>query len=541
MSSVPPENEGAGAASQPSPSPSGDQTWRDEDAVGNQPPLQPAPQAPYGQQPSGAPAAQQPPQYGRPSPQQPHPGGQPHPDQQPAYGQPPSYGQPGQAPWGPGQPQSGQAQPPQPGQYPGGAGAPASYGPPQTYGQPSGAQGASPHGGAPHGQYAAPGGYQQGAYGTPGAGHGQPGSYGQPPQAQPPYGQPPYAGAQPAGAPASKPNMKLIAILGGGLLALLLVGALIANMFGGKPAAKPGATATTANAGSTTGATAPAAGGAASADEAVKGYMDAVAAGDAAKALSFSSGTPSDATLLTDAVLAASKQKHPITNIQVSEGASKYERTATFTVDGKQYTQGFFVTSGGGNTYTLQKPAVDVSLGQMPVNAVGLTVNGVEVKGQKFSLFPGVYDLGTKNANFTASSPTLAVQSKYDSLSSEVTAKLSATGDAAARKAAKDQIAKCQTLKVLKDDTCGFNFGSTVIGGGTADPKSLSCTPSGQNSIDTAELRPDYTDPRQVKGDISIKWSCSLKSTDGDPLTGSVSLFRFVADMSQSPIKVTFD
>lgn len=133
--------------------------------------------------------------------------------------------------------------------------------------------------------------------------------------------QPPTAAFPPQDIATQGPDWRrhrgLLIVAGSVAGALILVIALIVTVNGG------GAD----NGGSDNAGGAPQAsgGGAASPAEAVKSYLEALAAGDAEKALSYQKGEPASKELLTDEVLQKQIAKMPITDIRILDGASEQD------------------------------------------------------------------------------------------------------------------------------------------------------------------------------------------------------------------------
>ena len=85
------------------------------------------------------------------------------------------------------------------------------------------------------------------------------------------------------------------------------------------------------------------------ADEAVKSYLDALAAGQAAVALALGKDQPTDTTFLTDAVLADSLKRAPITAITVSPPDDEYDNSieASYKLGDQQVNETFTVQKTG--------------------------------------------------------------------------------------------------------------------------------------------------------------------------------------------------
>jgi hypothetical protein len=450
------------------------------------------PQQPYGQQP------QQP--YGQ-QPQQPY-GQQPPYAQQPPYPQQPPYGQQPQQPYGQPTPSAGQ-------------GAPAGYG----------ASGYSPIPGGPGGQ----------------AGPGGPGGPGGPvpPGYQPlygPQGQPAGPG-QPGGPqPPKKSGIPKGANIGGAgvlVLILLIVGAVALTGRGSEPTAGGGGGGTSAPVPQAT-----------KASDAVKGYLDALAAGQAEAALAFGKDQPADKTFLTDAVLADSVKRAPITDINVPEVADEnaYQVSATYKIGGQAVNENFYVSKEG-DVFQLSNTTQDLDLGSARSNTVPMLLNGVKVTADKVTLLPGSYAAtsGIANVNYGSKS-TFVLKSPEDYASIQLTPTLSKAGSAAFVKGAKTAMDACLKQHSLAPKGCPFAL--TKSSDQKIDSGSIRWTLSG-NPWSNLKPRLDYQNPAIAEASASMTFSFRAHgSQNGRSGTFRQKVYEFVqmtGNVTKSPVKVTFE
>ena len=444
-----------------------------------------------------------------PDPQQPQGFGEQSPGQ-PGFGQPP-YGQ--NPAGGTGQSAGNYSAPQQSGQ--------PNYGPPgsqpsagrQDYGQqpasgpsPYGAAGQpanqpSPYGapGQPYGQpspYGAPG--QQPSYGHPGQpssapGAGYPGQ--QPGYGQPGYGQPGYGGGPsgPNGPGSGGGRSKLPFILGGGGLVLLIVIVVIivavvhANHNGDVVA--PQTNPSTRSSSSTKSQPE-------NASDAVQGYLNALAAGDATKALSYLSQQPSDTSMMTDAVVKASLKSVPLTGITVPKVTDKYayEVSASYKLGDRPVNAKFEIDNSSGH-FLIDQGYAELDLSDV-ANGLPLTLNGTKVSADKVYLFPGSYQLATTAKYISlGSSADFLVQQPDDYPDVEPKAELTAEGQKIFKQkvtAAADACIRSTKLKA----GCGLDIPSTLSGykikDGSAHRKADTDTKSKLKNL-KAEL--DYSSP----------------------------------------------
>lgn len=365
------------------------------------------------------------------------PGGPPdpqHPQFEPGYPPNTPYGQ--QPPGGPGPygPPGGQPYGGRPGPYGAQPGQPGPYG-----GQP-------PQGGQPYGF--GPGG--PGAPRGPGgpAGPGGPGPYG--PQGGPqggPGGPGPY-GPQ-GGAGGRKSKLPLILGAAGAGLLLIAVVAVAALTGDDKTTPDPAITDPSTSASAS-------AAPASKPSDAVRGYLEAVAANDGAKATGYLDDAPADTTFLSRPVLEASAKKSPITDIDVPEVTDKYTSrvTAKYTIGGEAVTEDYSVTETGGN-WKLSRGVTELDLSYLRDEGLPMLINGVEVTSDKIALFPGHY-VFTTGSTFVSYGPEndldLTGPSDYDS--PRLTPTLTSAGKSAFLKATKSALDKCLDQRKLAPKGC---------------------------------------------------------------------------------------
>ena len=480
---------------------------QDASGFGSVPPYSPGPPppdpleaspSPYDQQPGEAPAPG--PVPGQPAPWAP-PGPPPAYGQPPSYDQPPSYGQP---------PAYGQSSVP---------GQPPSYGQPPTYGEPSMADQPPVYDQPP-------------TYGEPSA-PGQPPSYGQPPAYGQPYGVPPYAAGAPMYAGGQPPRKKSKAplFIGIGVTAVVIVIVVMVvvlfNMVR-TPTLNPGPSPLP------DGGNTPAVVAAATPKEAVEGFLNALADGDAETALAYTQEPPRDTTFLTDDVLQAMNKAHPITDINVDMedavqsfgyGTATYklgDQAVTWPVEVQQYHDRWLMQDVTGTA--------DFSvLGEN----LALQIDGVDVPDpSSVTLFPGQYDVTTANPMLTLGKTPLTVEfpgmpaDTYNlklAISSDGTKKIQA--------AAEKKLDGCLKQKSLKPKNCGFGVDSPT--GKKVRDSSIAWTlEAGGDKISKIKPEIGYGNPTvtRVYVNIPIKFTCTM--TTGEHEYGTVYVGTVTADFT---------
>lgn len=452
----------------------------------------------------------------------------------------PPYGGPPQDPYGPGQPgpqgpgsASGQPGPPpgwsgQPG-YPPGGGNPQGWPP----GQPGSGPG-DPN--QPPPAYAfgpfAPG-PGQGPQGPGPYGPGQPGPYG-PGQPGPPG---PGVGG-PAGPPAKK-RSKLLLLIGAGVLVLLLVviGAIaLANR--GAPSADPSPAVTRGPSDPTTPPPV-----AAKASDAVNAYLQAVATGDVATALSYGASPVDDDSLMSAKVVAEARKRAPVTSIEVpvvdSPNASSVPASYML---GKTRVSESFPVKKVGDSWKLTNVASEINLSLVRTGGLPVLINGQKVSSDTVYALPGAYafSTGAKYVDY-GSKYLVSVKgpNRPTNLYSLQTA-VNNSGKKAAVAEAKKIYQKCLKSDSSKPSNCPNRWTSTSVKwrNGTIDWKQ-----KGSDPFKSAKVRA-YGNSLQIEIPIRLELSgtCTQQGRTGRctgaTLTGNA--YARTSSMTSNTIKVTW-
>jgi hypothetical protein len=349
--------------------------------------------------------------------------------------------------------------------------------------------------------------------------------FGQQPPAAPQYGGPQAAAPQYGGPQATQyaaptgPKRKmgtgaLIAIVGGSILGVVVLVAAVmfgVSRIGGGPGDGGG------------GDDAPAA-KASSPSDAVTGFLTAVADADAEKALGYLGSPPSDTSMLTDEVLAASNTLAPITGIEVPEESGKSgsaDVTATYLIGGESVTTTFSaldydddgqweISGGTGYIYTGS------------FDGLGLTINGQEVEGDEVEVFPGSYQLATTLPNFTLSGESIVkVTEPYASAeTSGIEPVLTEEALQTFRGLVRESVNACIASTTLAAG-CGLELPATISDGTQLTDGTITRTldANANATLDSLKATPSYDNPTLVEGEYigspSVEADCTKNGTTG--------------------------
>ncbi len=445
-------------------------------------------------------------------PQWPQPG-QPGPGGQPPYGQ--AQGQPPYAPR-PGQPLHGQpphGQPPQPG-----------FTPPNYGGQQAPGHYPTPPSGYPN-QPGGPGGYPL-----------QPG--------QPGFGGP--SGTTP---PPKKGSSRVFLVVGAIVLALIIIGVGAAFLVNRTQTATdpvdPTRTGGPSGSAPPTGSTSAPPPTSTRADQAVKAYLEALAAGNATAALSLGKEQPNDKSFLTDAVLAESNKRAPITDITVSPPDSEYDSSidASYKMGDQQVNETFTVQKQG-NVYRLYDVTQDVNLEGIRSRTLPMQINGVGVTSDRVDLFPGSYLLTSGNNYIAYGGGPMVITSPGDYPSAyDHRPAITEAGTKAVVAAAKAKLAACAEEAKFKPSGCPF-LNIRENPGQNIRESSVKRRIVG-NAFTNVKPRTDYQDPSVAQFSITVRWRATASGTQNGQnarfeIPNATDFTTVRVRMTNDPLKVVF-
>ena len=259
-------------------------------------------------------------------------------------------------------------------------------------------------------------------------------------------------------------------------------------------------------------------GGSRSPEAAVRGYLEALAAGDSAKALSFAQTTPDDLTFLTDEILAASNAKNPITitSIKVDDPSSTYaEVIANYNI-GAQVVNAKFWVERFDKDYKLNSVAVKVDLSFTYVKDIGMKINGVSLDGQKLTnayLFPGIYTVTIDNPILALDKETFTITDPSDYPDTYFRIDISSEGQTMLAAATAAKLSGC-----LKEQetmtTCGFGSTTPTNNGKPID-------------INKSTIQWTVTDGKADYSGVTFNYS----SYDGDTIATAYNYISIRSDL----------
>jgi hypothetical protein len=207
---------------------------------------------------------------------------------------------------------------------------------------------------------------------------------------------------------------KGLIILGIVALVLILIGVTAAVLIRSRsvadPQPRPTQTQLPTSGGPTTTDPPTSAPPAALASDAVTGYLNALAAGDAATALSYSADPVQPGTFMTNKVLAESIKRAPITEIEVPTVEDQQATTvpASYRLGKTAVRTSYDVVKASG-AWKLALVSKTIDLGLVRSPTIPMLINGVPVDSYDVNLLPGSYAVTTASPNLTYGSKNVLV------------------------------------------------------------------------------------------------------------------------------------
>lgn len=349
-----------------------------------------------------------------------------------------------------------------------------------------------------------------------------------PPQWQPGpgAGSPPPFGAPPQWQPAPRKSRKplIVTLAAGGAVIVVVAVVLVITLAGGSGG-----------------------GGGGSAGDVVKGYLEALARGDAETALSYSNDQPATKEFLTDDILKKQIAQWPITNIRIlnddstsasagSLGSAQVHVVANF---GDKSSDATMDLKSDHGRWRLDAAAIKVEPdpGAEATDAAAktLTFFGKPIAESTVYVFPGWIDLGTTNPYMTVTAkPLLLDQLTLMGvpwvLPSFV---LSGQGRDAVNGQLAAAMANCTKSNLLAPPNCPVHL----------DPYGLAEGTVAWGTADLSAVKVDGFDPYGLTltfyGQVSVP--VTVKTTDGGTNQGPATDFLSgTADMAKTPPDLKF-
>ena len=405
---------------------------------------------------------------------------------------------------------------------------PSPYGYPQ---QPTAPYPRQPAAGSPSSGYSfgpfAPPDQEQGGWST----GPQPGPYGSPRR--------PYGTGGPRPAPQQpKPNNKILIIIGAAALAVILIAVLaVVLATRGTPSTNPQGGQGTAGQ-----QTNPSQNGApqkvSRPSDAVAGYLHALAAGDATAALSYVADPAPAGPLLTNEVLAESRNRAPLTGIEVPavDDQTAKSVSARYSLGSSAVSESFDVVKVA-DSWKISRAVKDLDISFIVDGSVPVKINGVKVSEESVAVLPGSYAFttGLPYVGYGSKNVVL-VKSPYGEADTYmIQSQLTSSGKKAAISATKKSYNSCLKQHSLRPKNCPQKFRSKY----KYNKSSITWQQAGNNPFRKPTVSYSGTQARiQVPINLKISGSCTYQGRSGNCSGNLTGTAIAVLNVGHKPLKV---
>jgi hypothetical protein len=197
--------------------------------------------------------------------------------------------------------------------------------------------------------------------------------------------------------------------------------------------------------------------------DAVTGYLQALAAGDAVAALSFAADPAPTGPLLTNEVLAKSGEHADLTDIQVPvvDDQNATSVSATYSLGDSAVSESFDVVKVG-DTWRLSRTVKDLDIGFIVGGSVPVKINGVDVDQDSVAVLPGSYTFSTglPYVGYGSKNVVLVKSPYVEADTYRIQSQLTKSGEEAVISAAKKSYNNCLDANSLSPENCPMNFKS---------------------------------------------------------------------------------
>jgi len=249
---------------------------------------------------------------------------------------------------------------------------------------------------------------------------------------------------------------------------------------------------------------------AATPQQAVTGFLDALAAADADRALEFALNRPADTTLLTREVLEASRANGAlaVVNVPAVEGSGTVTVAAEVTFGGQPATITFSTTKTEAG-WRLGQVTSTIDPGPLP-SELGATVNRQPVDDpEHLEVFPGVYTFRDGLREIVLRGSRVVVDAVGEEVRAGLVPTLTAAGKRRANRIAAASLDDCMDANSPAPRGCPNSV--KVLKGQSINTKTIRWTLVG-NPWRTAVYTLDAADPTQVRGatTLNFRFRCTL-------------------------------
>jgi len=274
--------------------------------------------------------------------------------------------------------------------------------------------------------------------------------------------------------------------------------------------------------------------------DAVRGFLGAVAGAQADVALSYLSVAPTDRTFITDEVLARSAELAPLTAIDIADASDyRHEQAAIIAVKyklGDLDESGLYCLSREGDDWVIETALPELYLSTHVTAGVGMTLNGVPLDGldlaHGFPALPGTYQFAMASPYLEPVTPTFTVAEtdRLDLVDGTGNLRWAADAPAKLTAAAEAALEACLDATADVPAGCGYAKPASKVGTNPSRTKVVSTLADG----DLTAVAWNLGDPPvSAAADLALSIDVELNDPVGDNFTKTVDLTHVEIDLSE--------
>ncbi|MEH3139484.1 MAG: hypothetical protein PGN37_04735 [Mycobacterium kyogaense] len=278
-----------------------------------------------------------------------------------------------------------------------------------------------------------------------------------------------------------------------------------------------------------------------SAGDTVRGYLEALARGDAQAALSYAISPPPDTTLLTSDVLKKQQAKAPISDIRIIESTDTGRVHVLVNFGDTALDETLFLKQGGDGSWKLASAALPVDFKKDEagarvklIDAVTLFDEPIPASGRPY-VFPGPVEFGTSNPNISVEieNPVYLLGNLEYGVNVDYSFTTTEAGKAAIKKAMMPLVQQCAQSTELSPPGCPQQLGAGGAQGSAAW--------SAPTSLDEVTFTGDIDEKARQSVTGSIVYTVTLTGSVFQWVNHPLSVaFQGYADMTTQPPGFTF-
>ena len=197
--------------------------------------------------------------------------------------------------------------------------------------------------------------------------------------------------------------------------------------------------------------------------DAVEGYLQALAAGDAVAALSYAADPAPTGPLLTNDVLVESSERAALTEVQVPavDDQNATSVSATYTLGDSAVSESFDVVKVA-DSWKISRAVKDLDLSFIIDGSVPVKINGVTVDQDSVAVLPGSYSFttGLPYVGYGSKNVVLVKSPYVEADTYRIQSQLTKSGKKAVISAAKKRYNTCLDVNSLNPKNCPIKFKS---------------------------------------------------------------------------------